>query len=179
MKMHHALVLAACLSTLASCSGSKHDNSEKYFLVVANTKVPYWQTASAGIARAAKDMGVHFEIVGPETYEPKAQQQAFQKAISDKATGILVSASDAQLLQPDIDSAIQQGIPVIAIDSDAPGSKRLMFVGTNNYQAGLMGGKLAAKLTGGKATVVIYTMPNQPNLEDRLHGHKDGVPSMN
>src|SRR5258708_30448841 len=42
-----------------------------------------------------------------------------------------------------------------------------------------MGGKLAAKLTGGKATVVIYTMPNQPNLEDRLHGYKDGFPNIN
>src|SRR5260370_2387903 len=164
MKMRHTLVFAACLSALVSCRGSKHDDSEKYFLVVANTKVPYWQTASAGMLRAAKDMGVHAEIVGPENYDTKAQQQAFQKAMSDKASGILVSASDAQLLQPDIDSAIQQGIPVIAIDSDAPGSKRLLFVGTNNYQAGLMGGRLASKLTGGKPTVVIYTMPHQPNL---------------
>src|SRR5260370_2793046 len=111
MKMRHTLVFAACCSALVSCRSSKHDDSEKYFLVVANTKVPYWQTASAGIARAAKDMGVHFEIVGPETYEPKAQQQAFQKAISDKATGILVNTSDAQLLQPEIDSAIQHSIP--------------------------------------------------------------------
>jgi ribose transport system substrate-binding protein len=179
MKMHHGLALAACFTTLLSCRGSKHDDSEKYFLVAANTKVPYWINASAGMQRAAKDLGVHFEIVGPDNYDTKAQQQALQKVIAGKATGILVSASDAQLLQPDIDSAIQQGIPVIAIDSDAPGSKRLMFVGTNNYQAGLMGGKLAAKLTGGKATAIIYTMPNQPNLEDRLHGYKDGFPNMN
>src|SRR5581483_8367225 len=47
------------------------------------------------------------------------------------------------------------------------------FIGTNNYQAGLMGGKLLAKLTNGKAETVVYTIPSQPNLEERLHGYKD------
>jgi ribose transport system substrate-binding protein len=179
MRMHHALTLAACCATLVSCSGSKHEAGEKYFLVTANKAVPYWQAASTGLVRSAKDIGVDAEMVGPDNYDTKAQQQAFQKAVADKAAGILVSVTDAKMLQPDIDSAIQKGIPVITIDSDAPDSKRLVFVGTNNYQAGLMGGKLLAKLTGGKATVVIYTMPNQTNLEARLLGYKDGFPGMN
>jgi len=78
-----------------------------------------------------------------------------------------------KVLQPDIDAAVAQGIPVISIDSDDPASKRLLFIGTNNHQAGLTGGRLAAKLTGGKANVVVYTIPNQPNLEERMHGYKD------
>jgi ribose transport system substrate-binding protein len=179
MRTHYALVLAACCSALVSCSGSKHDANEKYVLVASNKALPYWQSAAAGLLRSAKDIGVAAEMSGPDNYDKNAQHQAFQKAISEKVSGILVSASDAELLQPDIDSAMQQGIPVITIDSDVPASKRLLFVGTNNYQAGVMGGKLAAKLTGGKATVVIYTMPNQPNLADRLHGYKDGFPNMN
>jgi ribose transport system substrate-binding protein len=179
MRKLHPLVLAACCSALVSCAGSKHDANEKYVLIAANKAVAYWQSAAAGLLRAAKDMGVAGEMVGPDTYDTNAEHLALQKAISEKPAGILVSASDAQLLQPDIDSAMQQGIPVITIDSDVPASKRLLFVGTNNYQAGVMGGKLAATLTGGKATVVIYTMPNQPNLADRLHGYKDGFPNMN
>jgi ribose transport system substrate-binding protein len=62
---------------------------------------------------------------------------------------------------------------VITIDSDAAASKRLLFIGTNNHQVGLMGGQLAIKLTGGKANVVMYTIPGQPNLEERLRGYKD------
>ncbi len=62
---------------------------------------------------------------------------------------------------------------MITIDSDAPASKRLMFVGTDNYKAGMMGGTLAAELLKGKGNVVVYTLPEQANLNERLHGYKD------
>jgi ribose transport system substrate-binding protein len=141
--------------------------------VAANIKVQYWQTGAAGLIRAARDIGVAAEVVGPDTFDPKAQHEAFQHAVTKKPAGILVSATDVKLLQPDIDSAVDQGIPVVSIDSDAAASKRLLFIGTNNHQVGLMGGKLAVKLTGGKANVVMYTIPGQPNLEERLRGYRD------
>ncbi len=58
------------------------------------------------------------------------------------------------------------------MDADAPDSKRALFIGTNNYQAGVMGGKLLARLIGGKGEAVIFTMPGQVNLEERLLGYK-------
>jgi ribose transport system substrate-binding protein len=78
------------------------------------------------------------------------------------------------VIQPDIDAAIGQGIPVITVDSDAPASKRLTFIGTDNYTAGLMGAQLAVKQLQGKGNVAIFTMPEQANLKDRLHGYNDG-----
>ena len=42
----------------------------------------------------------------------------------------------------------QQGIPVLTMDSDAPDSKRLFFVGTDNYNAGTMGGKSGLETSG-------------------------------
>jgi len=173
MRICHAATLAACGVFLISCSSSRHDPAETYYLVASNIKVPYWQTAGAGLIRAAKDIGVAAEVVGPDNFDPNAEHETFQHTAGKKPAGILVSASDAKLLQPDIDAAVQQGIPVICIDSDASNSKRLLFVGTNNYQAGIMGGKLASKLSGGKASVVFYTISGQPNLEERLKGYKD------
>jgi ribose transport system substrate-binding protein len=76
-------------------------------------------------------------------------------------------------MQADIDAAIGQGIPVITVDSDASASKRLTFVGTDNYKAGTMGAQLAVKQLQGKGNVVIYTMPEQANLKDRLRGYHD------
>jgi ribose transport system substrate-binding protein len=76
------------------------------------------------------------------------------------------------LLTPDINSALEQGIPVITIDSDAPDSKRLFFVGTDNYNAGVIGGKMASKLLNDKGNVVVFTIPNQNNLKDRLQGYE-------
>jgi ribose transport system substrate-binding protein len=76
-------------------------------------------------------------------------------------------------MQPEIDAAMAAGIPVITIDSDAPSSHRLYFVGTNNLQAGRLGGaRVAAKLNG-KGNVVFFSIAGQPNLEERLKGYKD------
>jgi ribose transport system substrate-binding protein len=75
-------------------------------------------------------------------------------------------------MAPDIDAAVDAGIPVITVDSDSPLSKRLTFIGTNNHEAGLMGGRLVSKLLQGKGSVVILTMPGQANLEERLHGYQ-------
>ncbi len=161
------------LLPLLNCGGSQHDVTEKYFLVSANTKVPYWQEAAAGFNHAAAQIGVHAEFVGPESYDPKAQDEQFQDVLKQKPTGILVSASAPDLLNKDIDAAIAQGVPVIAIDSDAPASKRLFFIGTDNYKAGVMGGRMLAKGLGGKGNVVVFTIPAQANLKDRLRGYTD------
>jgi len=161
------------LLPLVNCGGSQHDVQEKYFLISANTKVPYWQEAAAGFNHAAAQMRVHAEFVGPETYDPKAQHEQFQDILKQKPTGILVSASAPDLLNQDIDAAVAQGVPVIAIDSDAPDSKRLFFIGTDNYRAGVTGARMLAKGLAGKGNVVVFTIPEQANLKDRLRGYTD------
>jgi ribose transport system substrate-binding protein len=170
-----AFCLIAAVFSLTACAVSPHEPSEKYVLVTTNTKVPYWQNAFAGLSRATAEMKVKGEMAGPDTYDPKAEHTEFQRIVAQKPAGILVSAADAAIMTPDIDAALNAGIPVITIDSDAPQSKRLLFVGTDNYHAGTLGGKLVAKLLNGKGNLVVFTMPEQPNLKDRLHGYEDAL----
>jgi ribose transport system substrate-binding protein len=169
-----SLIFTAGLAlVLSGCSGSPHAGDEHYFLVATNIKVPYWQTALAGLNQARAEMRVKAELVGPDTYDPKAEAQEFRSALAHNPAGILVSVSDAQVMAPEIDSALGRGVPVLTIDSDAPSSKRLFFVGTDNYKAGTEGGQLTAKLLNDKGNVVVLTMPDQANLKERLHGYKD------
>ena len=156
---------------LGAC-GSRHESGEKYYLVTTNVKNLYWQAASAGLTEAGRGLGVAVELVGPDKYDPAGEAQAFRNATAKRPAGILVSVADANAMKDPIDAAIAQNIPVITIDSDAPASKRLTFIGTNNYQAGLMGGRVLAEKMHGKGNVVFYTMPGQPNLEERLQGYK-------
>jgi ribose transport system substrate-binding protein len=167
-----SLVPAALVLPLIGC-GSQHSADEKYFLIATLTKVPYWQEAQAGVRHAATQMQVRAQMVGPETFDPKGQHDQFVDLLKQKPTGILISVSDPSQVQGDIDAAIAQGIPVITMDSDAPLSKRLMFIGTDNYKAGVMGAKVAASKLQGKGNVVVFTMPEQPNLIDRLRGYRD------
>src|SRR5713226_9175112 len=128
-KLVGILAAGALLLQLSGCSSSQHDADERYYLVSANIQIPYWQTAGAGFNKAASEMKVHAAMVGPDSYDPKAEEEEFQRVVKLKPAGILVSAAEAGLLQPDIDTAISAGIPVITIDSDAPQSNRLLFVG--------------------------------------------------
>lgn len=166
-------LLASLISLIAICNGcSRHDNSERYILVTVSSKLPYWQTAASGLAKASAQYGVKVDVRGPDTYDPQAEVQEFRDTFALKPAGLLVSVADPALMQPAIDDAINAGIPVITIDSDAPNSKRLYFIGTNNMQAGVLGGKRVVEKLHGKGNIVFFSMP-QPNLEERLRGYKD------
>jgi ribose transport system substrate-binding protein len=168
------VTLCAAFAALSGCGGGAgHTSAEKYYLVCANSKIPYWQEAGSGLVQSATGIGVSAEMIGPETFDPKGEQEEFRRAVSKKPAGILVSPSDPEGLTADIDAAVAAGIPVVTIDSDAPKSKRLFFIGTNNYQAGVMGGRLAVKKLNGKGNVLIFTIAGQTNIEERLRGYKD------
>jgi len=177
LRSHRILRLSVVilpLFALLSCGGA-HDSDEYFVLVATNLQLPYWKMAGAGFANAAKGMKVRADFVGPQSYDPKGERDALDQAVQKKATGILVSSADAAILKDSIDKAIAAGIPVITIDSDAPSSKRLFFIGTNNYQAGFTGGQRLAQELKGKGSVVVFTMPDQANLQDRLRGYKDAL----
>ena len=173
MNRKHTLLTITLLLGLAGCSGSRHDPNEKYYLVTANTKVPYWQTASSGLTDGARALGVLADVAGPDTYDPQAEAQEFRGVTAKKPAGILVSAADPDVMKAPINEAIAQGIPVVTIDSDSPTSQRLTFIGTNNYQAGLMGGRVLVERLHDKGGVVFYTMPGQANLDERMQGYKN------
>jgi len=169
----HVLALVSVAVTVFSLVGcSRHDNNERYILVTVLSKLPYWQTAAAGLSKAGAQYGVKVDVRGPETYDPEAEVKEFREAMALKPAGILVSVADTALMQPAINDAIDAGIPVITVDSDAPASKRLYFIGTNNLQAGRLGGQRVVDKLHGKGNVVFYTMP-QTNLDERLKGYKD------
>jgi ribose transport system substrate-binding protein len=175
MRRYLIFTLLAILNSVffLACSSSRHSDEEKYYLVTSNSKIPYWQAAHDGWRQAAQKMQVHVEFVGPNTYDPKAEQADFQQILKNKPSGILISPADAELMKADIDAAIAQGIPVITFDSDSPDSKRLTFIGTDNYRAGVLGANAAVKALNGKGNVVFFTIPAQTNLNDRLRGYKD------
>ena len=178
LRLHRILQSAAvsALSLVLLSCGSAHTSDEYFVLVSTNLQLPYWKTAGTGFSNAAAEYkGVRFDFVGPQNYDPKAERDALDEAVQKKATGILISVADPAGLKDSIDKAVAAGIPVITIDSDAPSSKRLFFIGTNNYQAGFTGGQRLAKELKGKGNVVVFTMPDQQNLQDRLRGYRDAL----
>ncbi len=168
-----SIILLAGL--LASCQPAYHQPEERYVFVAFNTSLPYFQEAEAGLNDAAKQMGIKAELTGPPAFSPEDELKAFQDAVAQKPSGILLSASTPDIFKAPIDSALQQGIPVICVDADAPDSHRIMFIGTDNFRAGQEIGKRIGELLKGKGNVAVITNPGQFNLAERLRGVNDGL----
>jgi ribose transport system substrate-binding protein len=171
LKQFALTLLAIGVAFTSGCE--RHSTKEVFYLVSANMSLPYWQTAAAGFNHAAAQFKVTAKVVGPENYDPQAELTELKNAVAAKPAGILISVADVSVLQPEIDAAIGAGIPVITMDSDAAGSRRLYFIGTNNLEAGRVGGRRLIEKLGGKGNVVFFTLAGQSNIDERLKGFKD------
>jgi ribose transport system substrate-binding protein len=166
--------LVVLVVVFASSCGEKKQ-TETYYLISVNTQLPYWRTVANGFTKAAASHQVYTKIAGPESYDPLGELDALQRAVQAKPAGILISVADASVLEREIDNAVKQGIPVIAVDSDARITRRITFIGTNNVDAGRLGAARLIEKLGGKGNVVFFTIPGQPNLEERLSGFKQDL----
>ena len=165
--MYLAFLLAGALS--ASCQDSLHAG-ERYVFVASNIDLPYWQEAQAGFKDAAQTMGVRADFIGPTTYSPEEELKTFRNAAETHPTGLLIAPARALLFKEMIDSAVQAGIPVICVDSDSPESRRILFIGTDNFRAGVESGNRMANVLHGRGRVALITILAQLNLNDRLRG---------
>jgi ribose transport system substrate-binding protein len=166
-------VASLAVSSFGLTGCQYHSKHDVYYLVSNNLKLPYWKMVNQGFTQAATEYGVTAQLTGPDTYDPQAEADAFSKIAAYKPAGILVSVADVNLMRDEINAAVAAGTPVITVDSDAPLSNRLYFVGTNNLSVGHLGGQRLIEQLHGKGNVVFYTIKGQPNLEERLKGYKD------
>lgn len=145
---------------------------ETYVEVLALINLPYFIDHRLGLEFAGKELGVKTKFVGPVDYDMTAMVNTLEQTIAEKPAGILVVGFD-DALKPSINKAIEAGIPVVTLDAEVYGSKRMTFLGTGNVNAGHVGGKLLADSIGGKGKVALITKTGQSNLEERIKGYKD------
>jgi ribose transport system substrate-binding protein len=160
---------------IAACSKPYHEQNERYVFVATNINLPYWKEAEAGFLDAAKTLGVRGELTGPAGYAPNAELGVFREIVGQQPTGICLSAARPEIFQADIDKAVAAGIPVICVDADAPDSKRVLYIGTDNFKAGRESLKRMAALLSDKGSIVVITIPGQRNLDDRVAGVADAL----
>jgi len=173
--MKTAVLALASVGLMLTSACDRHSTKEVFYLISVNSSMSYWQNLTTGFNKAAAEYKVTAKVVGPANYDPQAELAELQSAIAAKPAGILIQAADAAVLKPGIDAAIAAGIPVITVDSDSDSSGRMYFIGTNNLEAGRLGGRHLAQKLGGKGNIVFYSFLGQPNIDDRLQGFKDSL----
>jgi ribose transport system substrate-binding protein len=174
-------VVGACATPVApSEAGSAQQAAmpeELYGMVVFLKGSEFFNWCYQGMVDAAARIGPHVktELQGPAEWDASLEARAIEELTAKGAAGILATAGDAAPMVPSIDAAIDAKIPVITFDSDAPDSKRLTFVGTQNYQAGYKAGEAMAEWLGGAGKIAISTFPGPDHLARRVQGFKDAL----
>ena len=179
MRKQEASLVAALIlvgaALIVSCARPYHQANERYVFVATNIKLPYWQQAQEGFLDSAKALGVKGVLIGPTAYAPNEELVMFRQIVEEQPAGICLSAARPEIFQSEIDKALAQGIPVICVDADVPDSKRVMYIGTDNFKAGRESLKQMATLVLDKGSIVVITIPGQRNLDDRVAGLADAL----
>jgi ribose transport system substrate-binding protein len=169
-----AALLAGCSKPDAAPSAKGDVSGQLYIEVSALGSLDYFYDHKMGMEMAGRALGVRTEYVGPADYDMNAMANAFELAIARNPNGIVVVGFESSLAAL-VDKAAARSIPVVTVDADLPGSKRIAFVGTGNYRAGFEGGRKLAALVGGRGKVAMMTKPGQSNLEERVRGYQDAL----
>lgn len=163
--------------TIAMMATPAFAQTYKFAVVPKAMNNPFFDVARDGCMKRAKELGnVECIYKGPIEHEPATQAQIIQDFITQKVDGLAISVADVAAMTKSIDAATAAGIPVITFDADAPGSKRLAYIGTNNKDFGLALGKQLAQLRpdGGKYAMVSGG-PGAKNLAERVDGVREAL----
>lgn len=137
----------------------------------------YWARCKRGAMKAQKELGVRVDFIGPPSeVDVDKQVEIVENLISRGVDGIGISPCDGDALVPVIEKAIEKGIPVVTVDSDANTDKRLCYIGTDNRKAGRVAGEQMVKLLNRRGKVLIITgVPGAQNLMERVAGFKEVI----
>lgn len=174
------VLLALATSSLllgAGCHRSSGPKPVKLAFVTNNTSA-FWQLAAAGVHKYEREGKVQVDIKLPPNGTLDEQNQILQNLVSQGYDGIAVSAI-APADQVAKLNEIAARTKLLTFDSDAAGSNRLLYIGTNNYAAGkVLGGEIVKLLPkGGKIAVFVgnFATDNaaqrEKGIEDAIAGH--------
>ena len=142
---------------------------------VTNNTSEFWKIAQAGVRKYEKEGKVQVDVKLPPNGTPEDQNQILQNLSSQGYDSIAVSVI-APNDQTGVLNKIAEKSNLITFDSDAPKSNRLLYIGTNNYEAGKVLGKEIVRLLphGGKIAVFVGTF-SADNAAQRFKGIEDAI----
>lgn len=147
---------------------------------VTNNASTFWTIARKGCeegVRQAGDVSLDFRI--PSTGSAAEQQQLLDDLVAKGVDGIAVSPIDPANQTEALNRVAEQTL-LITHDSDAPKSKRVAYIGTDNIAAGVESGKLILEAlpNGGKIMLFVGTL-DATNARERCARIKKALEGSN
>ena len=149
----------------------KYDTSERVTMhFVTNLTNPFWDFSDFGCQRAAEKFNAQVEFYQPPNGQISEQKLRVESMIVNKVDGLAISVKEPTGQTTDINAWCKE-MKVITVDSDAPDSDRLYYIGTDNIAAGKQAGELLAEAApeGGKVMIFVGDL-TQANANERAQG---------
>jgi len=132
---------------------------------------PAYELITEHAETMAQTHNIRLLVAAPDEANLEQQIRIMESMIRQNVDGIAISPVDAGALEPVINQAIDNNIPVICFESDAPDSKRLGYIGADNYESGKQLGQSVSKLLNNKGMIIVGTgMSDMLSLKQRLEG---------
>jgi len=137
--------------------------------IVTSSDTPYWDMVIDGANEAARTYDVKLTVIKSKP-DLEAQTQAIRDLINDHYDGIAVSPI-SPMTQAMLLMEVANGTTLVTFDSDSPVSRRLCFVGTDNYAAGRRAGACVKQALpkGGDVIISIGNLDKE-NAQRRRQG---------
>jgi ribose transport system substrate-binding protein len=188
MKIRTYMMLALCLTlalSLIACSktgNSPNDTSKKKLKLafVTNNPADFWTIARKGCEKADQELdNVEVEFRIPPDGTAAEQKRIVDDLLAKGVDGMAISPVDPTNQAQMINDAAKQ-ILVMTQDSDAPGSDRACYLGTDNRAAGRQAGELIKQaLPGGGKIMVFVGKLDAQNAKERFEGIKETLAGSN
>ena len=142
---------------------------------------PFWGAVETGAEQAAKDQGVSFEYLAPQSSSDQIieEEQLLKAAISRHPAGIAVNDQFPAALDPLVKQAIKSGIAIDIVNAGLSSWKTdgaIDFIGQDDYDGGLAAGVAMAKagVKVGACTYDPVEARRRSALHRFCHGHEGG-----
>jgi ribose transport system substrate-binding protein len=146
------------------------------YVFLAGGADPYWEHCIAGARATAKELGAELEVLIPsgEGEAGLREQLDWLTTIdSQQYDGMAVGPIDPERQTTLINKA-SEGTTVVTVDSDAPSSRRMCYIGSSNYEAGMLAAQMVRETLpkGGKVVVLLASLA-KTNAAERKQGFDD------
>lgn len=177
MKKLVVLSLVCVLTFVFATLGYAADKKIVIAMVPKALDNPVFTTSRDAATAKAKELGVELIWTASQKSDAAEQVALIESLIQKKVDAIGISVNDPTALKDVINKAVEAGIVVSTWDSDSPDSKRLFYLGTDNYGGGAKCGEIMKQLLGDKGgkVAVLTGVIGAFNLEERIRGFKDAT----
>lgn len=134
---------------------------------------PFFDDIKKGIDQALrefKDLGIDVVLKEQEGWDPKEQILAIDELIASGCRAFVLCSVDSKEIRDKIEDLNAQGMTVVLLNNDLPGSKRLCFVGPDYLKSGRIAATMVDKCCHNQKLKVLVVVGYKEHL-----GHKTRV----